>query len=214
MLCHEFETVFAQAESGLPPGALAHLQECPNCATFVADFKLIQTAARTLAIPPTDAPEHVWSNLRAQLLQEGIINRPAAAGASWSDQLFAWLRHPVVVGAYAAVALLAIGLLSVGNPVGQLRPAEPVATASPVPDISRSLDTVETAAFRELHPDTSDADASLKRGLAVVDKFIAMCEKTVRENPQDETAREYLAGAYQQKSELLATVVEHGFAGE
>lgn len=215
MLCHEFEIAFEQADSGLPSGTLAHLEECARCRAFVADLELIRSTARSLAIPAQEPPESVWLAIRSQLAQEGLIRRPEmVAQSSWSDQLFAWLRHPIVAGAYAAIALIAVSLLWTGNPNPSTGPANAVATASLSPDISRSLDTVETAAMKQLDPNKSYADASLQRGLAVVDKFIAMCEKTVRENPRDEAAREYLYGAYQQKSELLAMAVEHGYAGE
>jgi hypothetical protein len=55
--------------------------------------------------------------------------------------------------------------------------------------------------------------ASLRRNLSVVDNFIAMCEKSVREQPENEVAREYLYGAYQQKAELLATVTNRSTTG-
>ncbi len=54
---------------------------------------------------------------------------------------------------------------------------------------------------------------SIRRNLGVVDKFIAMCEKSVREQPDNEMAREYLYGAYQQKAELLATATNRSVAG-
>jgi len=215
MLCHEFEIAFEQSDSRLPDGALAHLEDCANCRAFVSDLELIRSTARNLAIPALEPPESVWLSIRSHLVQEGLIRQPElVAQSSWSDQLFAWLRHPIVAGAYAAIALIAISLLWTGSPNSIPAPASNAATASLTPDISNKLDAVETAAMKQLDPNKSDADASLKRGLAVVDKFIAMCEKTVRENPQDESAREYLYGAYQQKSELLAMAVEHGYAGE
>jgi hypothetical protein len=37
-----------------------------------------------------------------------------------------------------------------------------------------------------------------------------MCEKSVREEPENELARDYLYGAYQQKADLLAEMSERG----
>ncbi len=54
---------------------------------------------------------------------------------------------------------------------------------------------------------------SIRRNLGVVDKFIAICEKSVREQPDNEMAREYLYGAYQQKAELLATATSRSVMG-
>jgi len=47
----------------------------------------------------------------------------------------------------------------------------------------------------------------------VVDHFIAMCENSVREQPDNEMAREYLYGAYEQKAELLATAMNRSVTG-
>jgi hypothetical protein len=54
----------------------------------------------------------------------------------------------------------------------------------------------------------------LRRDLKIVNDFIAVCEKAVREEPKDETARQYLYGAYQQKSQLLTAATEHSWTGE
>jgi hypothetical protein len=50
--------------------------------------------------------------------------------------------------------------------------------------------------------------ASLRKSLAVIDNDIALCEKSVREEPQNEFARDYLYEAYQQKADLIAQVTE------
>jgi hypothetical protein len=60
--------------------------------------------------------------------------------------------------------------------------------------------------------DAAVAD-SIRRNLGIVDNFIAMCEKSVREQPDNEVAREYLYGAYQQKAELLATATSRSMTG-
>jgi hypothetical protein len=223
MLCHEFEIAYEQADSGLSPGTSAHLEQCANCRAMVADLELIRSSARELAVVPQEPPESVWVGLRAQLVSEGVIRQPELVSQShetWRDHLFGFLRQPVLAGAYAAVALVAVSLLWFGS--SAVQPHAPAvqsasvdaSAASAAPDISSRLQTVEAATLRQLHPDKSAADASLKRSIAVVDNFIAMCEKTVRQNPRDEAAREYLFGAYQQKSELLATVIDHSWQGE
>jgi len=53
-------------------------------------------------------------------------------------------------------------------------------------------------------------NASFQKNLQIVDKYIAMCEKSVREEPGNELARDYLYGAYQQKADLLAEMSERG----
>jgi anaerobic selenocysteine-containing dehydrogenase len=94
------------------------------------------------------------------------------------------------------------------------RVQEQSAQESPVP----SADTV----FREevlnvgndsmsgMRRQDSAVTDSIHRNLRIVDNFIAMCEKSVREQPDNPMAREYLYGAYQQKAELLATAMQDG----
>jgi hypothetical protein len=55
--------------------------------------------------------------------------------------------------------------------------------------------------------------ASIRRNLNIVDNFIAVCEKSVREQPENEMAREYLYGAYEQKAELLAMATNRSALG-
>lgn len=211
MLCHEFEAAFEQFGDVDPPAdAAAHLEQCANCRAMVDDLELIQSAARGLAVLPEAPPERVWINLRSRLREEGIIrDAEPVVETSWTEEVFGWLRNPVLAGAYAALAFAAIGLIGLQSPT-----SDQVSDGAVASNISRSLDSVETAAIQNLQPAASETDASLTRSIAVVDKFIALCEKSVRENPRDAGAREYLNGAYQEKSELLAAAVQHGWPGE
>jgi hypothetical protein len=61
-----------------------------------------------------------------------------------------------------------------------------------------------------LHGPNQVVNASFQKNLQIVDKYIAMCEKSVREEPENELARDYLYGAYQQKADLLAEMSERG----
>ena len=55
--------------------------------------------------------------------------------------------------------------------------------------------------------------ASLQKNLAIVDNYIALCEKSVLDEPENEVARDYLYDAYQQKADLLAQISERGGDG-
>jgi hypothetical protein len=59
----------------------------------------------------------------------------------------------------------------------------------------------------------SGVDVSLRQNLDIVDQFIADCEQRVKEQPQDDLAREYLTGAYQQKAELISVMMERARSG-
>ncbi|HET7107322.1 MAG TPA: hypothetical protein VFI38_10975 [Candidatus Acidoferrum sp.] len=56
----------------------------------------------------------------------------------------------------------------------------------------------------------SQVDESLRQNLRTLNAFIAECELRLKQNPQDELAREYLYAAYQQKADLLAAMMESG----
>jgi hypothetical protein len=56
----------------------------------------------------------------------------------------------------------------------------------------------------------SQVDAALRQNLRTLNAFIAECEQHLKQNPQDEIAREYLNTAYQQKADLLAAMMESG----
>jgi hypothetical protein len=56
----------------------------------------------------------------------------------------------------------------------------------------------------------SQVDASLRNNLRTLNEFIAECQQHLKQNPQDELAREYLNAAYQQKADLLAAMMDSG----
>jgi hypothetical protein len=56
----------------------------------------------------------------------------------------------------------------------------------------------------------SQVDIALRQNLRTLNAFIAECELHLKQNPQDELAREYLNTAYQQKADLLAAMMEGG----
>jgi hypothetical protein len=68
--------------------------------------------------------------------------------------------------------------------------------------------SAEQASFSSLPASESPVTASLHKNLEIVDNYISLCENSVREEPDNEDARDYLYGAYQQKAELLAQMSE------
>ena len=64
---------------------------------------------------------------------------------------------------------------------------------------------------QNMHPAGSlRVDAALRQNLRTLNQFIAECEQHLKQNPQDQLAREYLNSAYQQKAELLAAMIDSG----
>ena len=217
MQCQEFDQVFEQQEAApLPADAAAHLGACGQCRAMVSDLEAIQAVARGMAAAQVEPPERMWVSLRAQLVSEGLIREPAEAvhTAGWLSGWLAGLPRPVLAGAYLAFVLAAAGLIALQSNLRRVEMSrstpEPTATAA----LDSQLTTVErrtVSAMRQNNPVVTD---SLRKNLDIVDNFIAMCEKDVREEPQNDVAREYLYGAYQQKAELLAMMVDRGASGD
>ena len=86
-------------------------------ASVAADLDAIQSAAPTLSVADPEPPARVWTALRAQLIEEGLIreNVPVAAveDKSWFARLFPSVPRPALAGGYLALLVaLAFGLSS------------------------------------------------------------------------------------------------------
>jgi hypothetical protein len=201
------------------PEAQAHLANCADCRTIVGDLGAIKVVAREWTASE-EAPERVWTSLRAQLEQEGLIKPSPAAATREKPARTGWLRgwftavpRPALAGAYLA-ALVAVAFAMSGPVSKRYNNYQWMsATQDETAQLSAQLDTAEAeqnASFSDPNPVVS---ASLHSNLAIVDNYIALCEKSVQEDPQDEIARDYLYDAYHQKADLLAEISERGDYG-
>jgi hypothetical protein len=219
MQCKDVE-IFVEQE-GLAPLSEAvnsHLAGCRECRNYVADLTSIVDVARKMPseIAP---PERIWISLRAQLELEGIIKEPVFAPPA---ERVSWWQSFGDLFRSRALATATVGLLIVAATVLQIR-NDNDAAVNPPPSIHPSiiasesfaatrtvLDDQEPVARGMILASTSPVDASLRENLQKVDDFIADCERRVKEEPQDDLAREYLSGAYQQKAELLSAMMDRG----
>ncbi len=221
MQCQELERILEQWSPGaLPRDATAHVEACMSCRALVADLDAIQQAAGRLGKEDLEIapPERVWVNLRAQLEAEGLIHaprraaRPAAAG--WLEAWWMAIPRPALAGAYVALLLAAALLGAFRGDLRQVASRDVLALRTATAGLGTRLNAVENSTIQALPKSDPALAATLRRNLDAVDNFIALCEKSVREEPQNELAREYLYGAYQQKAELLSAMMERGTAGE
>ena len=218
MQCKDVESVLEQEQiAPLPEQARAHVAGCTSCQNLVADFNAIIAAAERMPaeIAP---PERVWISLRAQLEAEGIIREQVPAAVPERAPFWQTLAR-LFQG--RALATAAVGLVIVLGALFQMYQTPPAVTEKP----SASDPFASTAAaLSEQERDLADmqrvgtagraasapVDASLQKNLRELDKFIAECAQHLKEQPQDELAREYLAAAYQQKTELLSAMIDRG----
>jgi hypothetical protein len=209
----QFESPADAPRSGSPVNfsAQAHLRDCPSCRSFVEDLGMIRAAATQLVASDPEPPARIWNSLRAQLEQEGIIRNPAPS-RSWVRDLFGGRFHslprPVLAGGYLSILLaVAFGLSGpINSRINRQRWLD--GTQSSTTPLSAQLLSAEQASFSSLPASETPVTASLHKNLEIVDNYISLCENSVREEPENELAREYLYEAYQQKADLLAQLNE------
>jgi len=207
MQCKEVEVVLEQQGFvPVPEAARAHLAGCSSCQGLVADLTAIVATAHLLPAE-VEPPLRVWTRLRAQLEEEGLIK-----GAKTRT---AWRRRFSELFGARALATAGVGALVVAAVVLQMRPpashpTEARNTYENYDDTSLTLSNDEAHLPSMQLAGSSKVDVALRQNLDIVDKFIVDCEQRIKEQPGDELARDYLTGAYQQKAELLSVMMERG----
>lgn len=232
MQCKDVEAVLEnEGFSPLPEAARAHVASCSACRNLVEDFSAIVSLAEELPAE-VEPPTRVWVALRNQLEAEGIIKTVAdsatAPQTSWLENLSRILRGRALV---TAVGLLIVGVVvlqiergpkpriadsgkpaveSAEVPSSPFTPNEPLSsTGETLRQEEQNIPVVQQAG---LSPDRADdrVDAALRQNLKALNQFIEDCRRRLREDPNDELAREYLSVAYQQKAELLSAMLDRG----
>ena len=207
MQCKEVEVVLEQQGFvPVPEAARAHLAGCSSCQGLIADLTAVVATAHLLPAE-MEPPLRVWTRLRAQLEEEGLIK-----GAKTRT---AWRRRFSELFGARALATAGVGALVVAAVVLQMRPpashpTEARNTYENYDDTSLTLSNDEAHLPSMQLAGSSKVDVALRQNLDIVDKFIVDCEQRVKEQPGDELARDYLTGAYQQKAELLSVMMERG----
>ena len=211
MLCSQFEQVLEQEPDGaLSQAAELHLEDCSDCRLLWNDIQVIRQAGNELGAEESALPRRVWITLRTQLESEGLVRHAKPAG--WLAEWFG--RTPRLALAGASMALLSVAITLVNYNRGRPPVTVPatqqsgVSSAPSVAGIGNVLDGDLKRVMASLPNSDVALTRSFQQNLRIVDNLIAMCERSVREQPDDPVAREYLYGAYQQKAVLLATAMD------
>ncbi len=234
MQCKDVELTVEQ--QGLGPFSEAtrvHLAGCSSCRDFVADLTAIVSTAEKFP-KEIEPPARVWVALRNQLEAEGLIREPGLpaviSGEPWWQGFANLVRGRAFATATVGLLIVAAAAFQIRNdhrtttPAiasgidAQSAPLTPGTSTDPLfssgqmlreqeRDLDGMLQAGTTAAPTRA---TSDVDASLRANLKQLDEFIAECERHLKEAPNDELSREYLAAAYQQKAELLSAMIDRG----
>jgi hypothetical protein len=226
MQCKEIEAVLEQEGfSPLPEAARSHVASCGACRDLIEDFSAILAVAEKLPAE-VEPPARVWVSLRNQLEAEGIIKTPAELLAttqlSWWDNLTNILSGRALATAAVGLVIVVAAVVQISSDRKLAKPGlESIAQSAPAPIVmseplaetgqtlrqeEQSLPMVQNAGFSN----QDRVDASLRQNLASLNQFIEECRRRLKEDPNDELAREYLSGAYQQKAELLSAMLDRG----
>jgi hypothetical protein len=225
MQCDELEQLLEQQGDGsLPELAAAHINGCRACRALSLDLAAIHKVASELGADEIAPAEHVWIRLRHQLEAEGIIRDGSRAPEASKHGWWFTFQRPALAGAFLSLVLVGAGMIStMGNPAqttGHLTMApqlelqqESLVAPSAENVFKEELLTVGNENIPGFRVHDGAVSDSIRRNLNIVDNFIAICEKDVREQPENEMAREYLYGAYEQKAELLSTAMDRSTTG-
>jgi len=209
--CKQFlDQLDSWMEGQRPPEFRAHVAGCPNCRAVTGDFEAIAAVAQSMAAETPEPPDYLWNSIRAQLVQEGVIRETPAvervAPRSFWQGWFAW-PTPALAGV-SLIVLLAASFAVRGPLSRRVNDYRWIrGTQNSTDSLSAQLDSVEHTTMASIGSNPVLA-AALHKNLAIVDNYISLCEKSVREDPQSEMARDFLYGAYQQKASLLAQINE------
>ena len=208
MQCKEVEAVLEQQGFvPVPEKARAHLAGCHSCQSLVSDLTAIVATAHLLPAE-VEPPARVWSAVRQQLEAEGIIK--SGSRQPWWQGFSGLFRARVF--ALSSVAALALFALALQLPQPTQRSTEVRILSPDTLSDTSSILSKDEANLPAMHL-TSDANVvniSLRQNLDIVDKFIVDCEQRIKDAPDDQLARDYLTGAYQQKAELISVMMERG----
>lgn len=232
MQCRDIEAVLEnEGFSPLPEAVRTHAASCTACSNLIADFSSILSVAETLPVE-VEPPTRVWVALKNQLEAEGIIKNSVEAVApprtSWLENLSRILRGRTLATATVGLVIVVAGVLQIwpGRDSGRhsqssavaekaleaypspISPNEPLsATGQTLRQVEQAVPIVQQAGTLS---NQNVVDDSLRQNLKSLNQFIEDCRRRLKQDPNDELAREYLSVAYQQKAELLSAMLDRG----
>jgi hypothetical protein len=206
----------AYLEGEARPFITSHAKDCVACGAVLSDLEWIQQAACEL---PLEEPSPVvWANIHARLEAEGAFGKPVSG---WR-QIFAWrtLPHAIPLGALAIMVFMGSWLTLTSNIIAPLgasaeavKASEPTQTVSAVltnqEGVVASLATDLENSFRAREASMApELKATYEKSLVSLDGSITECLESLRHEPRNTLARDYLLTAYSRKAEILSAALE------
>lgn len=215
-------------QSGLPdylegenhPEIEEHAAQCEYCRCLLEDVEII----RKVSSEPVydDPPATAWASIRSTLITEGIIHPPLNFWDRWlPGRSWGILRYPAPIAAAAAVAIAAVVLLKspryvVRSPLqsatytlhndaflqGNTAPQDVASLRQTISELEQSYQANQSS----LEPSMR---ATYAKSLASLNREIQECQVSMKQEPQNRLAVDYLSSAYVQKVQLLQTALEY-----
>ena len=215
--CSRFETELeAYLEGEARPFIASHTGDCASCNALLADLQSIRQAARDL--PLQEPSRVVWANVRAGLEAEGAFGKPV----SGCRQVLAWrmFPHAVPVGVLAILIFLGSALTLPSSSMQRWGGSNEAAVSPAVAQIALTLPPSEDRALAGVVSDLEnsfraneasmapDLKATYEKSLVSLDGSIRECLDSLRHEPRNTLAHDYLLTAYTRKAEVLSSALE------
>lgn len=203
MTCTEFQKVLPYIiESGGSTQEEEHQRQCPVCSDLVADLKYIAEQAKLL-VPMEEPSARVWEGIRDSLEREGLVKASSRFRPVATLTPRRWAM-PARVAAFAALLLVAVGLLSYMRNPGRQPGTVQVGDAVPVspPDATVAVDDDDVQLINEVAQRSPALRDTYEQNLRSVNAYIAEARRSVEQDPNSAEARDHLMLAYEQKAML------------
>jgi hypothetical protein len=206
MTCEEFGRVLPELEGDHHTVEQEeHLKTCSFCASLISDLNAISAGARLLAEDQEPSPR-VWNAIAIALRQEGLIRDPQApailSGSRLRDWRFGWLRSVAIALVAGAALLIVVERIPRETSVARQVATSPAPIVKAPAGISQasSLDADELQLLNFVASRAPAMRAGYESDLRAVNAYIRDAEISVRDNPNDAIAQQYLMNAYEQRA--------------
>lgn len=204
MTCNEFQRVLPELEGAHSVEQEEHLSACSSCASLVADLNAILQEAHELAADE-EPNQRVWNRLEIALRQEGLIREPKpvlipARSRGWN--------YPWLVPLTASLVLM-FGLLIYER--GGIQ--QPRATPSPAMTASLQTEVMpadQAALLKMVEARSPGLRSDYESEFKEVNAYVHDAEQSVKSNPNDEIAQQYLTNAYEQRAMVYEMAMDRG----
>lgn len=219
--CRSFEeNLAAYLEGESRPEVLAHANECDFCRCILADVGLIRSVSPEFGLE--DPPAAVWTNIRATLVEEGIIHVREGFWRRWlPGKEWHILRHPAPVA--AAVAVLAAVILfkapgylvhpgpgpEAANVIHAAVFTQDVMASQDISNLRQTIGQLEQVYRANQSLLEPSMKSTYDKSLTSLDDEIRECQASMQAQPENDLARQYLSTAYVQKAQLLQSALEY-----